>query len=54
MRAVNGRIDGPSTDWKGRGLWSSDMTYTAWRKEEGQGSIPKVVKFQIRPDPLAK
>ena len=53
-RAVHGRIDDPSTDWKGRGLWSSDMAYTAWHKEGGQGSLPKVVKFQIRPDPLAK
>ncbi len=53
-RAVHGRIDDPNTDWKGRGLWSSDMTYTAWHKEGGQGSLPKVVKFQIRPDPLAK
>ena len=34
--------------------WVNDMSYTAWHKEGGQGSLPKVVKFQIRPDPLAK
>ncbi len=53
-RAVHGRIDDPAAGWKGRGLWSSDMTYTAWHMEGGKGSIPRAIKFQIRPDPLAK
>ena len=53
-RAVHGRIDDPDAGWKGRGLWSSDMTYTAWHKEEGQGTLPTVMQFQVRPHPLAK
>ena len=53
-RAVHGRIDDPNAGWKGRGLWSSDMTYTAWHLEGGKGSKPRAIKFQVRPDPLAK
>ena len=34
-RPVHGRIDDPDTGWKGRGLWSSDMIYTAWHLEGG-------------------
>jgi hypothetical protein len=53
-RHVSGRIDDPKAGWKGRGLWSSYSMYTPWHQEGGQGSRPKVVKFQVRPDPLAK
>ena len=53
-RAAHGRIDDANADWKGRRLWSSDMTYTAWHLEGGQGSKPLAIKFQVRPDPLAK
>jgi len=49
-KGVDGRID-PNGGWKGRGLWT---TYgNARRSHRGrQGHIAKVVKFQIRPDPL--
>jgi len=53
-RAGSGRIDDPNGGWKGRGFWSSYSMYTPWHQEGGKGSRPKVVKFQARPDPLAK
>ena len=53
-RNVHGRIDDPEGGWKGRGLWSAGMTYTGWHQEGGKGETPKVVKIQVRPDPLAK
>jgi hypothetical protein len=53
-RHVSGRIDDAKAGWKGRGIWSSYSMYTPWHQEGGQGSRPKVVKFQVRPDPLAK
>jgi hypothetical protein len=53
-RHVAGRIDDPKAGWKGRGLWSSYSMYTPWHQEGGKGSRPKVVKFQVRPNPLAK
>jgi hypothetical protein len=55
-RSANGRIDDPNAGWKGRGVWSSTSNYALWHMEgigtEGNGS--KAVKFQIRPDPLAR
>jgi hypothetical protein len=53
-RAASGRIDDPNAGWKGRGFWSSYSMYTPWHQEGGKGTRPKVVKFQVRPDALAK
>jgi hypothetical protein len=53
-RGVDGRIDDPNRGWKGRGLWSVYAQDTSWHQEGGKGQRPKVVKFQLRPDPLAK
>ena len=53
-RSSVGRIDDPTTGWKGKGLWSSYSNYAAWHLEGGPGTRQKAVKFQIRPDPLAK
>ena len=53
-RSASGRIDDPAAGWKGRGVWSTFSTYTPWHQEGGKGTRPKVVKFQVRPDPLAK
>jgi hypothetical protein len=53
-RAGSGRIDDPKAGWKGRGFWSSYSMYTPWHQEGGKGMRPKVVKFQVRPTPLAK
>ena len=53
-RSATIRIDNPATGWKGGGLWSSFATYASWHVEGGKGVLPKVVKFQMRPNPLAK
>src|SRR5712692_1927248 len=51
---MDGRIDDPGAGWKGRGLWSTYATRTPFHIEGGKGSTSKVVKFQLRPDPLAR
>jgi hypothetical protein len=51
---MDGRIDNPNGGWKGRGLWATTGTRTPFHMEGGKGTKPKVVKFQLRPDPLAK
>jgi hypothetical protein len=51
---VDGRIDDPNTGWKGRGLWATVSTRTPFHMETGKGTTSKVMKFQLRPDPLAK
>ena len=51
-RSAQARIDDPADGWKGRGVWSNYSTYTPHFIEGGTG--PKVVKFQMRPNPLAK
>ncbi|TAK06231.1 carboxypeptidase regulatory-like domain-containing protein [bacterium] len=50
---MDGRIDNPKAGWKGKGLWSTYGTRTPFHLEGGKGTLPKVVKFQLRPDPLA-
>jgi hypothetical protein len=51
---LDGRIDDNSAGWKGRGLWSTVSTRAPFHMEGGKGTTSKVVKFQLRPDPLAK
>jgi hypothetical protein len=51
---MDGRIDDPNGGWKGRGLWTTTGTRTPFHMETGRGTSPKVVKFQLRPTPLAK
>ncbi len=51
---LDGRIDNPNGGWKGRGLWSTVSTRAPFHMETGAGTTSKVVKFQLRPDPLAK
>ena len=51
---MDGRIDNPNTGWKGRGLWTTISTRTPFHMEGGKGTTSKVMKFQLRPDPLAK
>jgi hypothetical protein len=50
----DGRIDDPDAGWKGRGLWATTSTRAPFHMEGGKGTRPKVVKFQLRPDPLAR
>jgi hypothetical protein len=51
---LDGRVDDPNAGWKGRGLWTTVSTRTPFHMETGRGTTSKVVKFQLRPDPLAK
>jgi hypothetical protein len=53
-KGFDGRIDDPNAGWKGRGLWSSSGDRAPWLMENGKGSKPLAVHFQLRPDPLAK
>jgi hypothetical protein len=51
---MDGRIDDPNGGWKGRGLWATVSTRAPFHMEGGKGTTSKVLKFQVRPDPLAK
>ena len=51
---MDGRIDDPNAGWKGRGLWATYSTRAPFHLETGKGTPSKVVKFQLRPDPLAR
>ena len=51
---LDGRIDDAAAGWKGRGLWATVSTRAPFHLEGGKGTTSKVVKFQLRPDPLAR
>ena len=51
---LDGRIDDAKAGWKGRGLWTTISTRAPFHMETGKGTTSKVIKFQLRPDPLAK
>jgi hypothetical protein len=51
---MDGRIDDPNAGWKGKGIWSTVSTRAPFHMETGKGTTSKIVKFQLRPDPLAK
>ena len=51
---VEGRIDDPNAGWKGRSLWTTYSTRAMFHLEGGKENRPKVVRFQLRPDPLAR
>ncbi|MBI4265193.1 MAG: carboxypeptidase regulatory-like domain-containing protein [Acidobacteria bacterium] len=58
-RGMDGRIDDPDADWKGRGIWASNGTRNMWHVEGGKagggpGVRGHITKFQIRPTPLSK
>ena len=62
-RGLDGRIDDPNAGWKGRGLYSSTGADTVWHSEGGLAkenrkyksvAKPILIKFQVRPDPLAR
>jgi hypothetical protein len=52
-RGLDGRIDDAGAGWKGRAVWADFGTNTPWHLEGGPGTLSKMVKFQLRPDPLA-
>jgi len=51
---LDGRIDDEKKGWKGRGLWSTTSTRAPFHMEGGKGTRPKVVRFQLRPNPTAE
>ena len=51
---VEGRIDDANGGWKGKSLWTTTSTRTMFHLEGGTANKPKVVRFQMRPDPLAR
>jgi hypothetical protein len=51
---MDGRIDDPKGGWKGRGLWTTISTRAPFHMETGKGTTSKVMKFQMRPSPIAK
>ena len=50
---MDGRIDDPGAGWKGRGIWTTISTRAPFHMETGKGTTSKVMKFQLRPNPLA-
>jgi len=53
-RGMDGRIDDANAGWKGRALYSNYGTHFVWHIEGGKGTKGKLVKFQMRPNPLAR
>jgi len=51
---TEGRMDDPNAGWKGRSLWTTYSTRAMFHLEGGKENRPKVVRFQLRPDPLAR
>ena len=51
---MDARVDDEAAGWKGKGLLATTSTCTPFHMEGGKGTRPKVVKFQLRPDPLAR
>jgi len=53
-KGMDGRIDDPKAGWKGKAIYSTFATRAPFHAEGGKGTTSKLVKFQVRPDPLAK
>jgi hypothetical protein len=53
-KGIDGRIDNPNGGWKGKGIWTTFATRAPFHIEGGKGTSSKIIKFQVRPDPLAK
>jgi len=53
-KGYDGRIDDPNAGWKGKGIYSTFSTRAPFHTETGKGTTSKVLKFQVRPNPLAK
>ncbi len=53
-KSMDGRIDDPNAGWKGKGLWSTNASRAPFHTEGGKGTPSQVLKFQLRPNPLAK
>ena len=53
-RGMDGRIDDPRAGWKGRAIYADYGPNAVWHMEGGLGTRSAVVKFQLRPNPIAK
>ena len=59
-RGLDARNDDPNSPsnnfngWKSRAIWSNYGTHFVWHIEGGKGQKGKEVKFQVRPNPLAR
>jgi len=53
-KTLDGRVDNPKDGWKGKGVWSVYSDRGPWLMEGAKGTVSKAVKFQLRPDPLAR
>ena len=58
-RGLDARNDDPNSPqgfagWKSRAIWSNYGTHFVWHIEGGKGTKGKEVKFQVRPNPLAR
>ena len=52
-KGLDGRIDDPTTGWKGRAVWTTSGSRAPFHAEDGKEAVAPVFKFQVRPDPLA-
>ncbi|MBV8844866.1 MAG: carboxypeptidase regulatory-like domain-containing protein [Bryobacterales bacterium] len=52
-KGLDGRIDNPNGGWKAKGIYTPISTRAPFHMEGGKGTTSKLVKFQMRPDPLA-
>jgi hypothetical protein len=53
-KGMDGRFDDPKAGWKGKGIYATYSGSASSHIEGGKGQTPKVIHFQLRPDPLAK
>jgi hypothetical protein len=53
-KGLDGRIDNANAGWKGKGIYTPYSTRAPFHVEGGKGTTPKLVKFQMRPNPLSK
>jgi hypothetical protein len=53
-KGLDGRIDDPKGGWKGKAIWTTYATRAPFHIEGGKGTTSKLLKFQVRPNPLAK
>jgi hypothetical protein len=52
-KGLDGRIDNPQGGWKGKGIYTPIATRAPFHMEGGKGTASKLIRFQMRPDPLA-
>ena len=53
-KGMDGRIDNPKGGWKGKGIYTTIATRAPFHLEGGKGTTSKLIRFQMRPDPLSK